>query len=77
MTRRHGTCNLVGLPRGNFLLPVFNIVAKRITVRGSFVGTRADMQEALALASSYGISARIEARPLGNINEVFVSEGAS
>lgn len=71
MTRRHGTCVLIGLPPGEFLLPVFDIVLKRITVRGSLVGTRADMQEALELASSCGISAHSETQPLNKINEVF------
>lgn len=71
MTRRRGTCVLNGLPPGEFPLPVFDVVLKRISVRGSLVGTRADMQEALALASSHGISAHIETQPLDNINEVF------
>ena len=71
MTRRHGTCVLVGLPPGEFPLPIFEVVAKRITVRGSFVGTRADMHETLALAASHGISAHVAARPLEAINDVF------
>lgn len=71
MTRRRGTCVLVGLPPGDFPLPVFDMVLKRITVRGSLVGTRADMQEALALAAAYGISAHTELRPLDEINDVF------
>jgi alcohol dehydrogenase, propanol-preferring len=71
MTRRRGTCVLVGLPPGEFPLPVFDIVLKRVTVRGSLVGTRADMQEALSLASAFGITADIEMQPLENINEVF------
>jgi propanol-preferring alcohol dehydrogenase len=71
MTRRRGTCVLLGLPPGELVLPVFDIVLKRITVRGSLVGTRADMREALALASSFGIAAEVEMQPLRNINEVF------
>ena len=71
MTRRRGTCVLVGLPPGDFPLPIFDIVLKRITVRGSLVGTRADMKEALALASSFGISAHIQTQPLEKINEIF------
>jgi alcohol dehydrogenase, propanol-preferring len=71
MTRRRGTCVLVGLPPGEFPLPIFDMVLKRITVRGSLVGTRADMREALSLASSFGIAADIEMQPLENINEVF------
>jgi propanol-preferring alcohol dehydrogenase len=71
MTRRRGTCVCVGLPQGDFPLPVFDIVAKGITVRGSFVGNRADMREALALAASHGIAAHIEKQPLAGVNDVF------
>ena len=46
MTRKHGTCVLIGLPPGEFPLPLFDVVANCITVRGSFVGTREDMAEA-------------------------------
>lgn len=71
MTRRRGTCTLVGLPPGEFPLPVFDVVLKRITVRGSLVGTRDDMHEALRLAHVHGIAACSELQPLENINEVF------
>lgn len=71
MTRRRGICVLVGLPPGEFPLPVFDVVLKRISVRGSLVGTRADMQEALALAATHGIAAHAETAPLTDINSVF------
>ena len=51
MTRRTGTCVLVGLPPGDFPVPLFDVVAECITIRGSFVGTRQDMAEALAFAA--------------------------
>jgi propanol-preferring alcohol dehydrogenase len=50
MTRKRGTCVLVGLPPGEFPVPLFDVVANCITIRGSFVGTRQDMAEALAFA---------------------------
>jgi len=71
MTRRKGTCVLVGLPPGDFPLPVFDVVLKRITIRGSLVGTRNDMHEALALAAAHGISAHFETAALDDINRVF------
>jgi propanol-preferring alcohol dehydrogenase len=70
MTRRHGTCVLVGLPPGEFPLPLFDVVANCITVRGSFVGTRKDMAEALALAATGKVKADIELQPLSAINAV-------
>jgi len=72
MTRRHGICVLVGLPPGDFPLPLFDVVANCITVRGSFVGTRKDMAEALAFAAQGKVKADIEVQPLSAINDVFV-----
>jgi propanol-preferring alcohol dehydrogenase len=71
VTRRHGTCVLVGLPPGEFPLPLFDVVANCITVRGSFVGTRKDMAEALAFAATGKVKADIELQPLSAINAVF------
>jgi propanol-preferring alcohol dehydrogenase len=51
MARRHGTVSLVGLPPGDFPTPIFDVVLKRITVRGSIVGTRKDLAEAIAFAA--------------------------
>ncbi|MFN3525250.1 MAG: zinc-dependent alcohol dehydrogenase, partial [Paracoccus sp. (in: a-proteobacteria)] len=51
MTRKRGTCVLVGLPSGEFPVPLFGVVANCVTIRGSFVGTRQDMAEALAFAA--------------------------
>jgi propanol-preferring alcohol dehydrogenase len=70
ITRRAGTCVLVGLPPGEFPLPLFDVVLKGLTVRGSLVGTRVDMREALEIAASSRITAHIETRPLESVNEV-------
>jgi propanol-preferring alcohol dehydrogenase len=71
MTRKRGTCVLVGLPPGELPLPLFDFVANCITVRGSFVGTREDMAEALAFAQGGKVKADIELQPLSSINQVF------
>jgi propanol-preferring alcohol dehydrogenase len=71
MTRRRGTCVLVGLPPGDFPLPLFDVVAKCLTVRGSFVGTREDMAECLALTAAGKVTADVELAPLASINDVF------
>ncbi len=70
MTRKRGTCVLVGLPPGEFPTPLFDVVANCITIRGSFVGTRQDMAEALAFAAAGKVKADIELQPLSAINEV-------
>ncbi len=71
MLRRGGTCVLNGLPPGDFPVSIFDVVLKRLTVRGSIVGTRKDMQEALQFAAEGKVKANIETRPLGEINTVF------
>ncbi|MFP6850033.1 MAG: zinc-dependent alcohol dehydrogenase [Pseudomonas sp.] len=71
MTRKHGTCVLVGIPPGEFPTPLFDVVANCITIRGSFVGSRRDMAEALAFAADGKVKADIELQPLSAINEVF------
>lgn len=71
MTRKHGTCVLVGIPPGEFPTPLFDVVAKCITIRGSFVGNRRDMAEALAFGVDGKVKADIELQPLSAINNVF------
>jgi propanol-preferring alcohol dehydrogenase len=71
MTRKRGTCALVGLPPGDFPVPLFDIVANCITIRGSFVGNREDMAEALAFGADGKVKADIELQPLSSINSIF------
>ncbi|MFJ9531490.1 zinc-dependent alcohol dehydrogenase [Herbaspirillum sp. NPDC101396] len=71
MTRKRGTCVLVGLPPGEFPTPLFDVVANCITIRGSFVGTRQDMVSALAFAAAGKVKADFELQPLSAINTVF------
>jgi propanol-preferring alcohol dehydrogenase len=71
MTRKRGTCVLVGLPPGEFPVPLFDVVSNCITIRGSFVGTRHDMAEALAFAVGGKVKADIELQPLSSINQIF------
>ena len=70
MTRRRGTCVLVGLPPGDLPVPLFDVVANCITIRGSFVGNREDMAEALAFAAEGKVKADIERQPLSAINDI-------
>ena len=68
MVGRGGTVSLVGLPPGSFPLPIFDTVLNGITVRGSIVGTRLDLQEALDFAGAGKVKATVAAEPLENIN---------
>lgn len=70
MVRRKGTVALVGLPPGDFATPIFDVVLKRITVRGSIVGTRADLADAIAFAAEGTVRARVHEAGLDDINRV-------
>jgi propanol-preferring alcohol dehydrogenase len=71
MLRRGGFMSLVGLPPGDFPLPIFEIVLKRITVRGSIVGTRNDLAEALEFAGEGKVGSHFSWDRLENINAIF------
>jgi propanol-preferring alcohol dehydrogenase len=71
MLRRGGTCVLNGLPPGEFPVSIFDVVLNGYTLRGSIVGTRLDLEEALAFAAEGKVKATIETLPLESINEVF------
>jgi propanol-preferring alcohol dehydrogenase len=71
MTRRRGTVSLVGLPPGDFPTPIFEVVLKRITIRGSIVGTRKDLAEALSFAAEGKVRAHIHQARLEDINSIF------
>src|SRR5579872_5958312 len=69
--RRGGTCVLNGLPPGEFPVSIFDVVLNGHTLRGSIVGTRLDLEEALAFAAAGKVKATIEKQPLESINDIF------
>lgn len=71
MTRRGATIVFNGLPPGDFPAPIFDIVLRRLTIRGSIVGTRQDMVEALEFYAAGKIHPTFSTRPLEDINAVF------
>jgi alcohol dehydrogenase, propanol-preferring len=71
MLRRGGTCVLCGLPPGDFPLPIFDVVLKGLTVRGSIVGTRNDIAESLAFAADGKVHAHYDVEPLEKVNNIF------
>ena len=66
-----GTMSLVGLPPGDFQLPIFDVVLHRKTIRGSIVGTRRDLAEALDFAARGLVKAHFRTDRLENINSIF------
>jgi len=69
--RRKGVISLNGLPPGGFDLPIFETVLNRYTVRGSIVGTRQDLQEAIDFAVAGKVRATVHPAKLENINSIF------
>ncbi|WP_098463613.1 alcohol dehydrogenase AdhP [Isoptericola jiangsuensis] len=69
--RRGGTVSLVGLPPEQFGLDIFSTVLFGLTVRGSIVGTRKDMAEALDFFARGLIDPTYTVRPLADINAIF------
>jgi propanol-preferring alcohol dehydrogenase len=71
MLRKRGTMSLVGLPPGDFDLPIFDVVLNAKTVRGSIVGTRKDLEEALAFAAEGKVAAHYSLGSLDEVNTIF------
>jgi propanol-preferring alcohol dehydrogenase len=71
LVRRGGTIVLNGLPPGDFPAPIFDIVLRGLTIRGSIVGTRQDMVEALDFYARGLIHPTVASAKLEDINEVF------
>lgn len=71
MAARGGTVALNGLPPGDFPISIFDTVLNGLTIRGSIVGTRLDLQEALDFAAAHKVKASITTARLEDINEIF------
>ena len=71
MVARGGTVSLNGLPPGDFPLDIFGMVLNGITVRGSIVGTRLDLQESLDFAGEGKVKATVHRAKLEDINDIF------
>ncbi|AQT44944.1 Alcohol dehydrogenase-like [Bartonella apihabitans] len=71
MVRRGGTLSMNGLPAGSFPVSIFNMVLNGITLRGSIVGTRLDLQEALDFAAAGKVKSHISTDKLSDINHIF------
>ena len=75
LVRRKGTIALNGLPPGEFPTPIFDVVLKRITIRGSIVGTRKDLAEAVQFATEGKVKAHIHKAKLEDVNTIFSDLG--
>lgn len=71
MTRKGGTIVFNGLPPGDFPAPIFEIVFKALTIRGSLVGTRQDLEEALDFYARGKVKPTVHECKLDDVNSVF------
>jgi len=71
MVRRKGTIALVGLPPSEFQTPINEVVLGRITIRGSIVGGRQNLAEAIEFAAEGKVHSHYHTMKLEDINQVF------
>jgi len=69
--KRCGTLVLVGLAHGIAELPVVDTVLKGITIRGSFLGTREDLEEVLRLAAAGIVRPHVETHLIEDAPSLF------
>ena len=69
--KRCGTLVLVGLAHGVAELPVVDAVLKGITIRGSFTGTREDLEAVFRLAAAGVVRPHVEPHALEEAPELF------
>lgn len=70
MLRPGGTVALVGLPAGRFSIDIVDTVRRGLTVRGSMVGSRLDLAEALDLYATRAVDPSVTLRPLSEVDAV-------
>lgn len=70
MARKAGTIVFNGLPAGEFPASIFDIVLNGLTIRGSLVGTRQDLEEALDFYARGKINPTVKEVKLGDANEI-------
>ena len=77
--RPKGTLVGIGLPMEQLPIPIFEMIVKEVTVRGSFVGSRNDLETAYSTAVRDNIRIDIEQAPLSDVNDVFrqIKEGTT
>jgi propanol-preferring alcohol dehydrogenase len=71
MLRPMGFAVGIALPPAEFPVDIFTLILHRKTIRGSIVGTRADLNECLAIAGDGKVACTLEERKLEDVNEIF------
>ena len=69
--KRCGTAVLVGMAQGPAELPIVDTILKGITIRGSYLGARADLEEVFRLSAAGVARAHVEAYGIGEAPQAF------
>ena len=69
--RPKGTLVSIGLPVAELSIPVFSMIVQEITVRGSFVGSRNDLEDAYRVALRDNIRMDLVEESLDAVNDVY------
>jgi propanol-preferring alcohol dehydrogenase len=69
--KRGGQMVIVGLPPEDLPIPIFNLVVKGVSVTGSYLGTRKDLRETVALAARGLVKCEHTTARMEDINDVF------
>jgi len=65
--KKNGRLVLLGFP--DVALNSTNLVARQLSITGSFLGNRATMREMLSFAQAHGIVPKVELMPMDEVNE--------
>lgn len=69
--RPHGTVVLTSMPTGNLIVDSSSLVLRCVTLKGSYIGNRQDMDEAMDFFARGLIKGETEIYPLNELNNVY------
>jgi len=67
--KTNGRLAVVGFPDDQVMFDPLELVVHQFSMTGSFIGSRAGMQEMLAFAQAHGIAPKLELMPMSQANE--------
>jgi len=71
LLRRDGNITIVGAPDKPHAISAFNLLLKRRSLSGSFIGGIAETQEMLDFCGKHNIAADVEVIPIQKVNEAY------
>lgn len=71
IVRRNGTVVMIGLPNGELPVDIVDLILRGVTIKGSLVGTREDLKEALDFAARGLVHPQIEVCKMTDVKDIF------